>query len=220
MKNSHFGIIALVAIITFSFVTCDNGNDTETFTVTFNANGGTPAPPSQTIEKGGKIIEPEGVTKANSILDGWYKEAAFSNKWNFAADTVTSDITLHANWAVPHSDPETVTFDKDYDVTIETGVGTLFTVAEWTGIVTRVKNVLEEAYEELYWGTDKAQFKNVFERDVKIVVEKNPQGYSNYKIGIDFQTLYLNVDSIGSVDYRTAVEVMDSHNPNHENIKG
>jgi hypothetical protein len=32
--KKHFWIIALVAIITSSFVTCDNGNEAETFTVT------------------------------------------------------------------------------------------------------------------------------------------------------------------------------------------
>jgi len=70
----------------------------ETFTVTFHANGGTPEPQRQTIEKGKTATEPTGVTLANNTLDGWYKEAAFTTKWNFSTGNVTADITLHAKW--------------------------------------------------------------------------------------------------------------------------
>jgi uncharacterized repeat protein (TIGR02543 family) len=98
MKNRHFWIIALVAIMAFAFTACDNGNETkETFTVTFNANGGTPTPQNQTITKGEKATEPQGVIKVNTTLDGWYTEAAFSNKWNFT-NSVTESITLYAKW--------------------------------------------------------------------------------------------------------------------------
>jgi uncharacterized repeat protein (TIGR02543 family) len=70
----------------------------ETFTVTFHANGGTPEPQKQTIEKGKTVTEPQGVTKANNTLDGWYKEDSFTTKWNFTIDAVTADIDLYAKW--------------------------------------------------------------------------------------------------------------------------
>jgi uncharacterized repeat protein (TIGR02543 family) len=70
----------------------------KSFTVTFNANGGSPTPNKQTITNGGKATEPQGVTKDKNTLDGWYKEAALTNKWNFSTDTVTADITLYAKW--------------------------------------------------------------------------------------------------------------------------
>jgi hypothetical protein len=90
-------ILGIIAVVT----TCDNDNTTpapQTFTVTFNANGGSPTPPNQTIEKGKTADEPQGVTKPNTTLGGWYTEAAFATKWNFAADPVTAAITLHAQW--------------------------------------------------------------------------------------------------------------------------
>jgi len=88
------GLIALAAIIG-----CSSGDDTpETFTVTFNANGGSPTPSTQTIEKGTTATEPTGVTKANTVLDGWYKESALTTKWNFATDLVTANIDLYAKW--------------------------------------------------------------------------------------------------------------------------
>jgi hypothetical protein len=88
-RNKHFWIIALVAIMAFVFIGCGGDESTETFTVTFDANGGTPAPQAKTVEKGGKVTEPQDITKDKNTLDGWYRESIFSNKWNFAADTVT-----------------------------------------------------------------------------------------------------------------------------------
>jgi hypothetical protein len=38
-------------------------------------------------------------TKTDFNLDGWYREAAYTTRWNFTGDTVTGDITLHAKWA-------------------------------------------------------------------------------------------------------------------------
>jgi hypothetical protein len=38
------------------------------------------------------------MTKADSAFGAWYKESAFTTQWNFAGDTVTADITLHAKW--------------------------------------------------------------------------------------------------------------------------
>jgi len=99
MKKKKLWIIALVAIMTIGFIGC-GGNDNpapETFAVTFNANGGTPQPPTQTVTKGGKVDEPT-ITKANNTLDGWYTESAFTKKWIFATDTVTAEIALHAKW--------------------------------------------------------------------------------------------------------------------------
>ena len=37
-------------------------------------------------------------TKNNHFFEGWYKDAEFNEKWNFATDKVTEDITLYANW--------------------------------------------------------------------------------------------------------------------------
>jgi len=102
MKTRNtIGVIALIAIIAIGIAACkDGGNDNpapETFAVTFNANGGTPQPPTQTVTKGGKVDEPT-ITKANNTLDGWYTESAFTKKWIFATDTVSAEITLHAKW--------------------------------------------------------------------------------------------------------------------------
>jgi uncharacterized repeat protein (TIGR02543 family) len=69
-----------------------------TYTVSFNANGGTPVPAVQTVAEGGKVTAPLTPAKAIHDFGGWYKEAALTTPWDFAADTVTADITLYARW--------------------------------------------------------------------------------------------------------------------------
>ncbi|MDR1248816.1 MAG: InlB B-repeat-containing protein [Treponema sp.] len=91
---------------------CENPNtetDPVTWTISFNADGGTPAPGKQTVTDGGKITEPAAMTKENRTFDGWHRDAAFTAKWDFAQDTVTSNVTLYARW-IP---AWTVSFNAD-----------------------------------------------------------------------------------------------------------
>jgi len=85
----------------------------ETFTVTFNTNGGSPTPPNQTIEKGKTVAEPSAITKNNDTaglyvgipgnytFSGWYYNGT---KWDFNT-LVTEDITLTAQWTSPSAIP-------------------------------------------------------------------------------------------------------------------
>ncbi|GAB6391656.1 MAG: InlB B-repeat-containing protein [Treponematales bacterium] len=95
--------------LAFGFTACPSGDDdTPTYTVTFNSNGGT-AVEAQTVTEGGTATAPAAPTKAAgagfyvgtpaaSTLAGWYKEAALTTQWDFDTDTVTADITLYAKW--------------------------------------------------------------------------------------------------------------------------
>jgi uncharacterized repeat protein (TIGR02543 family) len=65
-------------------------------------------------------------TKANYDLEGWYREAAYTHKWNFASDTVTANITLYAKWS-PAADFVAVT--NITNVPDEGTVGTLVSLA-------------------------------------------------------------------------------------------
>jgi uncharacterized repeat protein (TIGR02543 family) len=70
------------------------------YTITFNTNGGTAVATSSVIS-GNLITPPTPPEKTNvyeSKFAGWYKEAALTTPWNFATDTVTANITLHAKW--------------------------------------------------------------------------------------------------------------------------
>ena len=68
------------------------------FSVTFVTGGGSPAPVAQEVESGAKIIEPGAMTNGAFTFGGWYREDTFTSKWDFAANTVTANITLYAKW--------------------------------------------------------------------------------------------------------------------------
>ncbi|MGP1595135.1 MAG: InlB B-repeat-containing protein, partial [Treponema sp.] len=78
------------------------------YSVTFDAQGGTPVPQDQTIDHGDMITVPSPMSKAGYTFGGWYKEAACTTQWNFATDTVTGNTTLYAKWT---GNPYTVQFN-------------------------------------------------------------------------------------------------------------
>lgn len=67
------------------------------YTVTFDAQGGS-AVASVSVEHGKTFTQPSAPVKAPFSFGGWYKESGCTTLWNFATDTVTSDMTLYAQW--------------------------------------------------------------------------------------------------------------------------
>jgi uncharacterized repeat protein (TIGR02543 family) len=108
LKASNVASVSMISSKTIVSGTFSNGNMTidwggggssnESYSVTFNANGGSPAPQSQAVAQGGKVTQPSAITKNNAVFDAWYKDSAYMAKWNFDTDTVTSNITLYAKW--------------------------------------------------------------------------------------------------------------------------
>ena len=71
---------------------------TPIYTVTFNADGGTPVPDTQTVNHGDTVDEPVPTpTREGYTLEGWYNNSV---KWNFTTDDVNDNITLTANWTL------------------------------------------------------------------------------------------------------------------------
>ena len=71
----------------------------QNYTVTFEPDGGFPAPDSPvTVRKGEKLSEPADMIKEGFVFEGWFTESVFENKWDFNNNTVTNNIILHANW--------------------------------------------------------------------------------------------------------------------------
>ena len=79
----------------------------ETYTVSFNTNGGSTNPEIQTITENGYVIAPSNPTKTGCDFLGWYNG---STKWNFATDNVTGNMTLTAHW---QNAQYTVSFNTD-----------------------------------------------------------------------------------------------------------
>ena len=105
-------VLALLVFAALSVTGCEQPGqeDTAAYTVTFNADGGTPAPDQQTVVSRGNVTQPPVMTKTGYTFDGWYKEDTFTAKWDFDIDTVTGTITLFAKWDINRY---TVTFNAD-----------------------------------------------------------------------------------------------------------
>ncbi|MCL2054474.1 MAG: InlB B-repeat-containing protein [Oscillospiraceae bacterium] len=69
------------------------------FTVEFDTDGGGTIADLLALD-GDTITAPTAPTKTGYTFGGWYKEAACTNEWNFATETVTEDITLYAKWII------------------------------------------------------------------------------------------------------------------------
>ncbi|MDR1939252.1 MAG: leucine-rich repeat protein, partial [Clostridiales bacterium] len=71
------------------------------YTVTFNANGGSPSVQTQSIMKGEKVSYISTPTKSGYAFVGWYTMSTYgeySKYWDLATDTVTQSVTLYAWW--------------------------------------------------------------------------------------------------------------------------
>jgi uncharacterized repeat protein (TIGR02543 family) len=69
-----------------------------TYKVTFYTGDAEPTPaPLENVLYDDKITAPV-ITKTGHTLDGWYKEADKTTKWNFALNTVKESITLYGEW--------------------------------------------------------------------------------------------------------------------------
>lgn len=75
------------------------------YTVTFNANGGSPTPVAQQVLSGQTATQPTAPTRSNYAFKGWLLN---NQAYNFSTP-VTSNITLTASWNPIY----TVTFNTD-----------------------------------------------------------------------------------------------------------
>ena len=69
------------------------------YTVQFNVGDiGAPEVASRQVYHGFKTEEPNLGVVNDQMIEGWYKDSAFTQKFNFNSDVVTSNMTLYAKW--------------------------------------------------------------------------------------------------------------------------
>lgn len=107
-------IAAICAVFGVFAVACGDNNPGEeqnqsTFSVVFNVQGHGTAPDTvRNLQSGAKVTKPTDPTAEGFVFEGWYKETACTNEWNFDTDTVTKSTILYAKWT-----EETFTFTYD-----------------------------------------------------------------------------------------------------------
>ncbi len=68
------------------------------YTVTFNSQGGS-AVVSETVAFDGMVTEPADPTRPGYTFNGWFDAGSGGTLWDFGATTVTSTMTLFAQWS-------------------------------------------------------------------------------------------------------------------------
>ncbi|MEL7565269.1 MAG: InlB B-repeat-containing protein [Dehalobacterium sp.] len=92
------------------------------YTVAFESNGGS-AVEAIRADSGSMIAAPD-VTRPGFTFDGWYKDQACTQPWNFATDRVTSSMTLYAKWSITGGVPDYVATQPGVQDTFDvTGMG-------------------------------------------------------------------------------------------------
>gem|GEM_PF-6801917 len=90
--------------------------DPVTFTVKWNVNGGSPAPTQTSVDEGGSIAAPAGMTRANYTFGGWFTDAALTKPATFPIASVSDNMEFWAKWTenAPPSAPTPFVTVEDY----------------------------------------------------------------------------------------------------------
>ena len=151
-------------------------------TVTFNSNGGSELEPI-IAPIGTTIPQPESPIREGYIFDGWCKEAALINRWDFETDIVETNITLYAKWLVA----VTVTFSSNGGSQVEP------IIVPMGATITQPENPELDELDFDGWYKE-AALHNIWNFDVDVVMA-NITLYAKWKIkGIDdINTGILNI---------------------------
>ena len=84
------------------------------FTVTFNANGGTNTISSELVNSGDEAIEPRSPVKDGFVFTNWYTSSALTTVFDFTS-AITSNIILYAGYTEVTSTPSTPSDDNGND---------------------------------------------------------------------------------------------------------
>lgn len=96
------------------------------YTVTFDVDGQTDRIPPVSVEHGNGISKPTDPTKEGYTFDGWYTDAAYTNKYTLWGDSITENTTFYARWnvnqyalAIHYTDTDSTSKPYDYGTTIK-----------------------------------------------------------------------------------------------------
>jgi len=118
-KKLTFFLIAAIALLTASV-----NVQAQTFTVTFDSQGGSPVAPITGIAYNSRITEPTPPFRPNYVFVGWNREHVGDYLWNFTTDRVQGDIELFALWGPDNSLPSSSHIQRPIIMPQIEGIGT------------------------------------------------------------------------------------------------
>ena len=133
MKKKLLAIVAVIVALAMCFgvVTACAPDDPEpeTYTVTFNANGGELSGNATVeVEEGEKITGAPTASRDGYTFDGWFTAATGGDEVSLSTYTVTADVTLYAQYTEdkePEPEPGPQPEPETYTVTFDANGGTL-----------------------------------------------------------------------------------------------
>jgi uncharacterized repeat protein (TIGR02543 family) len=90
-----FGIMLVCSVLCIG---CGDGAGGDTYTVTFDSNGGSEVAAISGIPSGTTITLPTPPTKGTDEFDGWFKDDGIWQNEFTGSTPVTADITVYAKW--------------------------------------------------------------------------------------------------------------------------
>jgi uncharacterized repeat protein (TIGR02543 family) len=141
------------------------------YTITYNANGGTVTPASQTVNYNTSVTLPTQ-TRTGYHFDGWFSAATGGTRYGTGGDsyTVTGNITLYAQWTIEY----TVTF-----VFVDTSGNPIFppiTVVSGTSVTMPIPSYNGQIYSG--WSTERYGYGQIFNPGESYVITNNLRLYS------------------------------------------
>ncbi|TCO75046.1 InlB B-repeat-containing protein, partial [Marinisporobacter balticus] len=183
---------------------------TITYTVEFDSQGGSTVPNIRNVSEGGTITAPTASTRSGYTFDGWYKEASYTNKWNFGTDTVTSDITLYAKWVKKSSgDSSSGGGSSPTSQNKETGIKVIVNGQEQTAGKEIVKE--EKGKKEVALIVNAEVVNKKIEEVIKEQLNLTDENKKEINNVIEIPVAYENADKITTALTGDIIKNMDAH---------
>lgn len=121
------------------------------YNVYFEANNGLELQFYESVASGSTIIAPQVPLYEGHQFEGWYRDDALTQPWQFDQDVIESDTTLYAKWS---KEEALDVFEVMFDSQGGSNIGEPLLV-ESGSVIEKPENPIREGYEFLGWSTSK-----------------------------------------------------------------
>jgi len=109
-SSSSVGLNSSSSVALSSSSSVVSSSSVSTYTVTWNADGGSPVPTQTSVTHGGSITQPATMTKTGYTFGGWFTNSTLTTAASFPITNVTANTALWAKWTAL---TYTITFDAN-----------------------------------------------------------------------------------------------------------
>ncbi|MDE7476514.1 MAG: InlB B-repeat-containing protein [Lachnospiraceae bacterium] len=167
----------------------ETGESAAYYTVTFNMSGHGSDITNTGIKEGSLLEKPQDPQVEGYTFTGWYKDQSCTSKWDFATDTVQSDMTLYAGWNANDNDQNDDDKDDNNNDNDNDKDDSAYTDAERKEL-SSVNAAIGKIKSKVYDG-------NAYEPVIKVTAKVDGKN-TTLTEGIDYRALYNNNINAGT----------------------